>query len=215
MGYTAEQVGAGLALLKSDWAKLSAETGISTNNLSRFRTGKSSLAAASMAKIESFFENNHICPTPNGGMDIVPKNEIEKYKGTHGFRAFMNDVYKTIKETGGEICVSNVDERNWIKWMGEEEYADHSVRMKSLENYKFKIFIEEGDDFFIASKIAEYRYMPSEFFTEQSFYAYGGKLALLKFTDETAEIVIHDNTEFAQSFRVLFNYAWSKTEKIK
>ena len=119
-------------------------------------------------------------------------------------------LYETVKDVGGDVCVSNVDERNWIKWMGQEQYDEHSLRMKDLSDYSFKIFVKEGDEYFIANRFATYKPIPSEFFNEQSYYAYGNKLALLEFSEDNVHINIIENEEWALSFKLFFNFVWSK-----
>ncbi|MGH1403003.1 MAG: hypothetical protein ACRBDL_02050 [Alphaproteobacteria bacterium] len=214
MTYSPEQVGAALGLLRMTWSDLSRETGITNANLNKWRNRDQNFTEPTMQKVIAFIDNHNLRPTPNDGIEHKPAREIEDYYGIHGFRAFMNDVYETVKEHGGNICVSNVNERNWIKWMGEEHYEAHSVKMKNLGNFKFKIFVEESDSFFIADKFAEYKSVPRKYFTEQSFYSYGQKLALLEFTEDNVSIKIHNNPEWARSFKDLFDYAWDKTPEL-
>ncbi len=130
------------------------------------------------------------------------------YLGQDGFTTFMDDVYETIKREGGEICVSNVDERNWIKWMTQEGYDAHAARMKELGNYSFKIMVKEGDDFFIASEIGEYRHVPADKFNNQSCYAYGGKLANILFEENDVTVKVLSAPGSTDGFRFLFDLTW-------
>ena len=214
MGITPAQIRAAAALLNMTQKDLSEATGITRANLSKFDKGQTTFRVDTMARLTDFFDNNNIQFTANNGAEFKPKQDILKLYGHHGFVTFMDDVYETIKEKGGEICVSNVNERNWIRWMTNELYKQHAERMKPLRNFSFKIFIEEDDDFFIASEFGEYKHIPTDFFNEQSFYVYGDKLALIAFEEHDVRIHIIHNPGWAQSFRRLFNYAWQHTPKI-
>lgn len=148
------------------------------------------------------------------GVGVILCDEGDKvYKGKDGFILFMEDVYQTIKRLGGEICVSNVDERNWIKWMGEDVYAVHKDKMNELDNFNFKITIKEGDDFFIASGIAEYRWLPADKYNSQSCYAYGNKMANIDFSNpDDVTVSVLTATGSADGFRNIFGIAWDSLE---
>lgn len=210
MSFSPEQTGAALGLLKLKWSDLAKATHITPANLTKWKSGETKFHADTMDKIVNFIDNNGLQATKNGGMEPKPKREIQELYGEHGFIYFMNDVYETVKDVGGDVCVSNVDERNWIKWMGQEQYEEHSLRMKDLSDYSFKIFVKEGDEYFIANRFATYKPIPSEFFNEQSYYAYGNKLALLEFSEDNVHINIIENEEWALSFKLFFNFVWSK-----
>ena len=100
---------------------------------------------------------------------------------------------------------------------------ENSISASAINNFLSAAFeyhqhdrdAQEGDDFFIASKIAEYRYIPPEFFTDQSFYVYGDKLALIAFEENNVRINIINNKSWAQSFRNLFNYAWLTAARVE
>ncbi len=216
MTITPAQIRAACGLLGVTQKYLSEMTGITRANLNKHDKGSLRFTTKSMDKITSFFDNNNINFTENGGAEFKPKEEITKLYGKYGFLAFMDEVYNTAKKYGGEICVSNVDERNWIKWMGQDAYDAHAKKMNELSpNYKFKILIEDKDTFFIASEIAEYRYVPKEFFDDQSFYVYGNKLALIAFEENDVRINIINSPGWSKSFRRLFNFAWANISKNK
>lgn len=214
MTLSPEQIRAATALLSMTQKSLSEATGITRANLNRFDKGQCKFRIDTMERITSYFDNNGIRFTDNNGAEFKLKEDIIELYGHHGFVALMDDVYETTKAQGGDICVSNVNERNWIKWMHKDLYEKHALRMKDISGYNLKIFIEEGDDFFIANKFAEYKHIPSEFFNDQSFYVYGDRLALIAFEDKDVRINIIHSHGWAQSFRRLFNFAWQHTPAI-
>lgn len=210
---TIEQIRAARALLGWSQADLAERADLSQTGIARIENGANKPNSSTLEKIETAFERAHI---EFLGMTGVRRKtgEIRVLRGREGFRAFMDDVYETVKEFGGEICVYNVDEKNWIKWMGEEEYKAHAARMQKITKPTHaKIMIEEGDFFFIASDFAQYKWFPKKLFNRQSFYYYGNKLAFLSFEESDVKIMILDQSEFADGFHVLFNIAWDYVAK--
>jgi len=139
--------------------------------------------------------------------------QILQLSGSHGFCEFMDDVYYTTQAQGGELCVCNVDESNWIKWMGQDGYNAHATRMAKLDNFKFRILVKEGDSNFIATDIAKYRWVKEEQFSGDSFYAYGDKLAILSFLEDDVHILIIEQPKAARAFVTLFNVIWDSAER--
>ena len=210
MSLNPQKVHAAISLIDMNFKDLSDITGITSSNFTGWKKGEKSFHKDTEEKIQAVLDNNRLVLTEHG-VEQRPEQETEEYYGKHGFEYFMKDVYETVKQSGGDICVFNVNERNWFKWMGEDGYKAHSARMNGLNNFNFKIFVEEGDDFYIATDIAEYRHTPKKYFTQQSFYVYGNKLALLKFSDDNVIIRIINNSEWAESQRNFFNYTWEMT----
>lgn len=166
---------------------------------------------ATIQRIVTVYELEGIRFMDNDGIEATPT--IVELSGSGGFKNFMNDVYHTVKNSKDhcEICVSNVDERNWHKWMGKDGYAAHAARITALpRNFSFKIFIRAGDDYYIADEFAHYKHIPEKYFIDQSFYVYGNKIALISFGDDV-NIRITSSAANAESFRRLFNYAWDLT----
>ncbi|MCK5374866.1 MAG: helix-turn-helix transcriptional regulator [Alphaproteobacteria bacterium] len=214
---TIEQIRAARALIGWNQDELAEHAGLSQTGIARIENGVNQPNSSTVKKIIHAFDMHDIEFLGESGVK-KRTNEVRILEGNQGFRDFMDDVYMVTKSTKkdqfNEICVSNVDERNWIRWMEREKYNEHAKRMAALpNNYSFKIFIQEKDDFFLANDFAEYKSLPSNYFTDHSFYVYGDRLALIDFGDKV-NVNIINNPRWAKSFRRLFNYAWDKTPKI-
>lgn len=206
---TIEQIRAARALLGWSQSDLADNAGLSQTGIARIENGTNKPNTQTLEKIETAFEIANIEFLGTTGVRRKT-GEVRTLRGREGFARFMDDVFEVTKKTHQNICVYNVDEKNWIKWMGEEEYKQHSARMKGLDkNIKFKIIVEEGDWFFIANEFAQYKWFPKELFGSQSFYAYGDKLAFILFTDDDVQVMILDQSEFTKGFRILFDIAWN------
>ena len=129
-----KQCRAARALMDISQSELAERIDLTRLTIANFEKGEK-ISLNSMESITSFFDNNSIVFLPNDGVAAKPVDEVQKLYGREGFAAFMNDVYETVKKHGGEICVSNVDEKNWIEWMTKAGYKKHSERMKELKNF--------------------------------------------------------------------------------
>lgn len=207
---TIEQIRAARALLDWSQSDLADHSGLSQTGIARIENGTNQPNSRTLEKITAAFEKANIEFLGTSGLR-KKSGEIRVLKGAQGFRDFMDDVYETAKNAGGQICLHNAKPQNWYKWLGEEWYAMHSERMKALgSKIDVRITAEEGNHLFIANSFAEYRWFPNELFNDKSFYSYGSKLAFITFGDEDVIVRVFDDTDFAEGFRILFNIAWDR-----
>jgi transcriptional regulator with XRE-family HTH domain len=204
---TPSQIRAACGLLGWNGSDLAEKLSISKQMASSYLTGKSSLSAQNLEKMAHIFDLEGIEFTSDEGVKRKSLN-TKTYRGQSGFVDFMNLVYETARDKGGEFCVSNVDESLFTQYMGQEADDAYSARMKEVKNkYSFKILIKEGDTNFIASSYAEYRWMPKEQFHSVPFYVFGDNLAFLIFGEQVTVHLIN-NAEIASAQLSQFNMAW-------
>lgn len=211
---TIEQIRAARALLDWSQSDLADHAGLSQTGIARIENGTNKPNSSTLEKIRNAFDAADIEFLGSSGVRKTT-GEIRTLKGQDGFRNFMDDVYNVAKAQGGEICLHNAKTENWYKWLGKEWYLKHSERMTELGNtIEVKITTVRGNTLLIANQFAEYRWISEELFNEQSFYAYGNKLALLNFTEDTVSVLVLNNKDFARGFRALFNVAWENATTI-
>lgn len=204
---TIRQIDAALGLLglsRSDFAK---EIGLNTSTFNSYFTGKASIPSGRLGEIQKWFEGAGIVFTEQGGVN-PNTSDIITYEGKQGFQTFMDDVYETAKKYGGDIYLFNSRPRLWHEWLGEEWYDMHSKRMKELgDKINVRITVEEGDDVLIL-KTAQHKWFPEGLYKNKIFYAYGPKLAFLDFEENNLKIIVINQKEFSDIFRVLYDVAW-------
>ena len=205
---TPTQMRAARAILDISQAEAAKLLGIAPNTLSKIESGQADPPTSRVAEIQKFYEDRGIEFTEGDGTRRR-QSYVHRYAGIEGFRAFMDDVYETSKKYGGELCLFNTQPSLWHKYLGKEWYQMHTARMGEIHPpLRVRIAIREGDDSFIFP-IAEYRWIPKDKWKDKTFYAYGPKLGLLNFKgDEDIEILVINEAEFADSFRVLYEMAW-------
>lgn len=205
---TIEQIRAARALIGWSQGELADHAGLSQTGIARIENGTNHPNSGTLAKIIGAFDSVDVEFIGDSGVK-KRTSEVRTLRGAEGFRAFMDDVYHVASTQGGQIVLHSADPANWIKWLGEDFYVSHVKRMAALGNkINVRITVEEGNENFIASSFAEYRWFSYDIFREESFYAYGDRLAFMSFTEKDVVIQILTKSEFAEGFRVLFNIAW-------
>lgn len=183
--------------------------GLTKYTLSNIERGAVEGSTKSLDALQAFYERRGLEFTPDNGVRTI-RSDVRCYEGEMGFKDFMADVYETMKACGGTFCVSNVDERNWIKWLGVDGAQTYCNKMIALKNVHAHILIKEGDTAAVASH-AEYRTLPVDlFYDNTSFYVYGDKLALIRFEPNLVIVRVLQNKYFSESFKLMFYRFWDK-----
>ena len=204
---TIRQIDAALGLLGLSRKEFAEEIGVNTSTFNSYFTGKAAIPSSRLGEIQKWFEGAGIVFTEQGGVN-PNTSDIVTYEGRQGFQAFMDDVYETARKYGGDIFLFNSRPRLWHDWLGKDWYAMHSERMKKLgDRVSVKIIVEEGDDVLILSS-AKHKWFPKGLCKNKIFYVYGPKLAFLDFKDDAVRIIVIEQGEFADIFRVLYGVAW-------
>lgn len=155
-----------------------------------------------------------------GGIEFLNHNGIRdrqdiihRHEGVNGFKAFMDDVYETVSEQGGDICLFNSKPSLWYKYLGEDWYSMHRQRMADLgDKIRVRIIVEEGEQDFIL-EAAEHRWFSRDKWRGRIFYAYGDKLAFLNFREEKIHITVFEEADFTESFKIMFDVVWDNETK--
>lgn len=208
---TPGQIKAARAML--DWSAedLGKRVGVVKTTISAIETGRSNGSVEVLNAIVTALENGGVEFLNDGG--VRPRqSRVLTLQGQQGYWDFYDDVYETVKKTGGEILVSNVDERDFDKWLGER-WSIHRNRMANLlkeQPFNLKILIKEGDRHFTVPGHAEYRWTPKERFSEIPFYVYGQKLAIILFETDNVSVHIIDNSKITEAYKKQFDVIWEQ-----
>jgi DNA-binding XRE family transcriptional regulator len=211
MSITTAQIRGARGILNWSQSDLAGRTGISATSIGSIENGQSTPRANTVATIQKAFENAGIEFIGRDGIK-VRSGDVRVFSGKNGFLGFYDDVYNTLRDNPTEVLVSNVDERDFVKWMGDFKET-HVERMKSIPGLKFKILIREGDDYIPAEDYAMYRTMPKELFASVPFYTYGNKLAIMLFDGEPT-IIVMDYQSINAAYRVQFYDIWDRSKEI-
>ncbi len=208
MTITTGQIRGARGILNWSQADLAERTGISATSIGSIENGVSTPRANTVSTIQKAFESAGI-EFIDGGVRMQ-RNDIRIFEGREGFKDFYADIYETLRTKPGEVLVSNVNERDFEKWLGAENVTSHVERMKDIPDVSYKIAIKEGDTYYLAtSDYAQYRWIPKDMFSAVPFYVYGEKLAILLFKHEPTVIVLN-YAAVAEAYRLQFKAMWEK-----
>lgn len=209
MSISAAQARAAQALLGLLQKDVYTFLGVTRQSMAVFeKTGKG-IGVEKIEKLQSFYEDRGVEFLDYDGVRMRPSGIFRVLRGSEGFKEFIYDVYNTVKDVGGHICVTNVDERQFEKWQGA--YADDYLsKMAAVTNLSFQIVVNEQDTYYTASKYATYRHLPAHRFGGVPTYIYGDKKAEILFEEEDVTIFLFDNKQLADAERFQFEMIWER-----
>ncbi len=212
MSITTAQIRGARGILNWSQQDLAQRTGISATSIGSIENGQTTPRQNTLETIRKTFE---IAGIEFIGLDGVRlrSGDVRVFKGKEGFIEFYDDVYEVVKSYKGDVLASNVDERLFVKTLGD--YAKvHVNRIKELGHVHYRILVKEGDNYAPGSDYAEYRWIPKELFASVPFYVYGEKLSIMTFDGEPAIIVLH-YPAIANAYRVQFEDMWVRGKKLE
>ena len=206
------QIRAARGLLNWSQSDLADRTGISATSIGSIENGNTHPREQTLVTIQRVLERAGVDFLPDQGVR-VRQLQLRTFSGRQGFIDFYDDIYETLKADPGEVFVSSVDEREFVKWLGD--YAErHIARMNEIKGVSYKILIREGDEYTPGASYAEYRWMPRDLFSSVPFYIYGGKSALLLFGPDV-RVIVMDYPEIRDAFRIQFLDIWDRSVRVE
>jgi len=207
----AAQIRAALGLLKWENETLARLCQITPQSVSNIKRGETRPQPRILSSIRRVFEANGVEFTDNSGTRLRPEG-VEILLEDGGFKKFYDILYDTLAREGGEVCVSNVDERLFARHQKEfgAAYMDKMARLvRSRRDVKMKILVREGDTHFTAAAYATYRWQNPESFTPTAFYVFPNHLALISFEGDNApRVVLIKSAVFSAAYRQQFMAHW-------
>lgn len=196
------------AYLNWDQKELAERCGISISTVRYFEGETRDTGHSTIAKIQTCLELAGITFLESGGLEPTDQQVI-RFEGRDGFVRFMDDVYETMKQQGGIYRVSNVNEANWLKWIGDREAAEGQKRMSALDGVSARILVRGGDRLLVATTYAEYSALPAAVFHDHvSSYVYGDKYAIIRFEPDNVFVTLLHDAEFAGAQADWFDAYW-------
>lgn len=214
---TAAQLRAARGLL--DWTRsdLAKAASLSPETIKNIEHGAFRPQDATSTAIIRAFASFGVEFTDNEGV-MRRRDVVTRYDGREEFKRFMDDIYRVVSDpTQGEkpVYVSNVDDRMFIKYLGD--YTDiHVDRMNELYKTKKTIVkVLTGEESFYKAPnghYLEYRWMPAHEMVTVPFYVYGDKLAIIVFGDDPdPQVLVIASAMIAKAYREQFEVLWQNS----
>lgn len=212
---TGKQIRAARVLLDWDASILAERVGHRRETIIAIERGNTQPRPSTLAKIMQVLTDAGVEFLENSGVRFQMKN-FGTLEGFSGFQKFNDMLYEHARTHGGDICISGVDERQFVKYRPAGD--SHRVRMaeiaKERPDFEMKILVKEGDYNFTASKYAVYRWSPKAYFSPVPFYVFGNTLALLSFENDPAPLILLvQSGPFAEAYRQAFHFAWANAKE--
>ena len=200
---TREQCRAARGLLGWTQQDLANAAGMSKTAINNFERGTHDVRSDSLQSMRRALEAANIELTGDYGVSIR-RDTVQILKGQGALRDLWDDIFRTMKGTGGEILITNADERRSYE-ENQEPLMQHIKRLND-NNIAERLLCCEGDTFFL-QPADYYRWLPKEVFqASMSSFIYGEKVALQLW--EEAMILIIQSKEAHTAEKKRFEYLW-------
>lgn len=204
MTINAEQIRAARAIL--DWSRddLATATALSADTIRRIESGALQPRTSTVAAIRAAFERRGIEFLPNNGVSRHD-NTVVVLEGSSYLIRLYDDIYHTLKDTGGDVLVLCADDRSLDQ---EVMLAENRLRAAGI---RLRQLVEAGSEMLIGSP-AEYRTIPSAYFHHETQFVYGTKVASC-ISSKRKAVIIND-TSWATMARKTFDLMWQHAATI-
>lgn len=213
------QIRAARALLGISSEQLARRSELTRKGIEDIERGLTTPRDSTIKKITRALFEEGIEFTENDGVKRRTES-VQTFRGVSGFAQFYDIVYNHLAQFGGEVCVAGVDESLFAKYQkDQDEYVAKVAKLlRERGDIHAFILIREGDENFVASSYAEYRWQNKESFSPTAFYVFGDNLALISFYSENPpHVVLITSSAFAAAYRKQFkeDFARAKIPNIK
>jgi len=202
------QIRAARGLLGWSQKELAKRSGVSDVSIINYEKGKRTPHQNTLNKIIQAFEFGGVDFTEDGG--VRPRQgRIVTYEGREGFIRFFEDIYETAENhENPDLCTTMHEKDLYGYWLGEYEFA-HNEMMAKLD-IKERILTSETDSHLSSATYSEYRRIPQNIFSDNSFYIYGNKLAFVNFLKDREEVkvTVVDCRQVSDNMRKMFEMVW-------
>lgn len=130
---------------------------------------------------------------------------VRTIEGKDSIAKILDDVYDTLKDSGGEVFISGIDERKFLE-ADKKAITSHIERLAKA-GVKERLLAREGDSFFFAGSQSIYRWVPENLFNPTPIYVYGEKVAMIVWGSHQ-QVIIIQNPVLADAYRKQFLFIW-------
>lgn len=200
------QCRAARSLIDMGAAELAMRAGVAASTISDFENAARDTAARIIRKIRQALEQAGVAFTENQGVHLRPPGLIRVIEGEDANHQVHDDIYHTLRKTGGEVLCAGVTEPDESAGERFDLLKAHIARLQEA-GITERILLLEGDTNLIAPR-AWYRWLPADFFPPGPYQIYGNKIAL---KDHAADrILLIEDQLFAASQASTFNALWHR-----
>jgi len=135
---------------------------------------------------------------------------VETYKGKNVVRIALREIINTLKEHGGEVLCTAVDES--VPFAKYKTINDQYERDMLQYRIKERVIIKQGIKGLFQKGNSKYKKVPEKFYNENPVQIYGDNVQMIVWGNPDYLIIIR-NKEVADSYRKQFELMWSLAKK--
>lgn len=209
---TLQQIKAARALLNWKQSDLAKASGISLPAIAKIEMGHGNPRQATLQAIQQAFETEGLEFLGNHGIDRKQEQfAIQTLRGKQGMMFVWQDMEHAFASgAGGEILLSNLDERPFLKHYGKD-MGRVFARRESL-NITTRALVNEDETFFLMP-LECHRAIPKMLFGQMLYAVYADRVVIYEWNDAQRLIWIQSRA-LAETFRKQFQYFWAIGKKI-
>ena len=130
---------------------------------------------------------------------------VETYKGKNIVRIALRDIINSLKEKGGEVLCTAVEES--VPFSQYQTICDQYERDMLHYGIKERVLIKEGAKGIFQKGTSKYRKIPEKFFNENPVQIYGDNVQIIVWGNPDYLIIIR-NKGVAESYGKQFELLW-------
>ena len=201
---TIEQIRAARALKGWGQVELAERTGLTQVTVASIESGKSKGSPASMQAITTAFQNAGV-EFIEGGVRFNT-NFINLLTEKDSYLSLLDDVFFTLRDSGGEVLFFGSDERR------STDAVNKKLVQLRKANIKMRSLISEGNTYLLGP-LEEYRYVPTELATTDVSVIYTDKVAFILDNKPHYQVLLLKNQYVSNDHKRTFDYFWGRGEK--
>ena len=223
-----EQMKAARAFLGLSQKDLAKRSGYALPTLNNIERGITVPRPQTMEHIQQALEKAGIQFMDNTGVRLVKEIlDIRMLEGKTCLKELYEDIYDYLREDGGEVLLSNIEEDRFITF-DKETMFDYFKKIGNREDIYHKILFRHGDTNILRGELfpeveeskdlskpenSRWRWLPKNLFGLVPMIIYGNKSATILWGDHVRIILTH-NASISETFRKQFMALWNTSEKI-
>lgn len=202
---SSDQSRAARGLLNWRQEDLAKAVGISKVSINNFERGVTKLKSETLRAIEIAFSKADIeFPDEHGVRRKTDK--VQVFKGDEAVKNLWDDIFFSLKDKGGEVLITNVDEKRALDQEGAI-LTNHLERLEKAGIHE-RLLCCEGDTYFLMPREC-YRWISKELFTYgTSTYIYADRVAFQIWNE--AIIVLIQSRDAHDAEKRRFDDLWDR-----
>ena len=135
---------------------------------------------------------------------------VETYKGKNIVRIALRDIINNLKESGGEVLCTAVDES--VPFSKYKTICDQYERDMLIYKIKERVIIKEGTKGLFQKGTSKYKKIQEKFFNENPIQIYKNNVQIIVWGNPDYLIIIR-NKDVAEAYRKQFEFIWEIAKK--